>query len=107
MELHDSPVNVDRLYKVQTVQDFIRHLEAMDRSIIIRIIKTSSMYQDQKEKIDELFIPVIESGQYPDEETMEKHGIHSIEDFERQLCQLIQNTNDQARQAGPAKRKAI
>ena len=107
MGLHNSPISVSKPFKVETVQDFIRNLTAQNRSDIIRTIKASSMYRDQREKIDELFLPAIENGQYPDEETMEKHRIHNIEDFERQLCQLIQNTNDQAMQAGLAKRKAI
>ena len=107
MGLHSSPISVSKPYTIETVQDFIRNLTAQNRSDIIRTIKASSMYRDQREKIDELFLPAIESGQYPDEGIMRKYKIHDIEDFERKLCKIIQDANHQAIQIVGTRKKAI
>ena len=90
----ESP-NEDTTLTIESMDDFIKNLDAEDRTFAVDVIRTLlPSYQTQKEFIEGLIIPIIQTGQFPEEsklnELMRKFNVNGRDDLDMKLFNIIQ-----------------
>lgn len=79
----------------ESMDDFIRNLDAEDRTFAVDVIRTLlPSYQTQRELIEGLIIPIIQNGQFPEEdklnELMKQFNVSGRDDLDMRLFNVMQ-----------------